>query len=931
MKVVSSADNKPSKAIKLNGASNYIKNPVIGALVALLCFIGLCVMGQVYPFGGEIVLVSDLEAQYAPFLYLLKNLIKNAHSLRDIFYSFSLGGGKNMMATLGYYLMSPFNLLGLFFKTYEVSKFILLIMGIKIVAASANMSLFITERQEDKTSYAGALFGVLYAFSSYALCYMFQIMWLDGFATLPLLLFFVERYLRNGKKAGIIVTLFYLFLSNYYIAYMVGVYSFFYLLSRMYMNGSFKDIKASLKKIGRFVLMAVLCAMSIAVFLLPVALDTLRNSDPIISSSDKRIVQFSIIGFINQMFGGTTGEFSDIMNGNPPFIFISTFVTLAVIIFFVSKVFDKRTKIFYGCVIALFYLSLCVSFLDTAWQAFDEPNWFYHRESFVFFPFFLTMALKVYENKKKLLISEILKSSGIMLVLLFIARFLSLMKNHDKVFAFNLAMLVGVTGILLLFRINNWHEQLRNMPKLIPFLLALILVVEAAFFEPIKSSGIASLSVHYGTNKEYTTTIMAISQMSQNVESTPEAFRTEHEYIASEDTTGQNKDSYYLGLNGISLFNSNSNKLYHRFLKQLGYTCNYNYFWLTYSFAAEDTDAFLSIGSVMAGRDYSNATYVDTDVFGENISFYRNEEVLPIAFTIAKSALDFDFYALEADSADKNYFEFRNNWYRSMFPDAFTEDFYYASNNVSEPAISNGTINNDTSNYVPSDFDRDPIALEPNGNVPYQNEIIRSNKEEPIVISYDILIESSDELYINISAPACTSGYRLYVNDVVVSDMLDDTFFSSVARLGSFDEGETINVRIESDKNVFIYQAINFAYLNHDVFASEFSDIDYTVEVNEVSNGHVTMTASVKDDTMILTTIPYEEGWRLTIDGVPADITVYQEALIGIEAKPGSHKIELTFTPPGLKEGGIVSCIGVIGLIAFCFMDKKSFKKTKAM
>ncbi len=938
MKVMNSpqvAVKTPKPRLKAEKSS---KNPLIAAGITFICFVLMCIMSQVYPLGTDTILVSDLEGQYAPFLYLFKNTVLNAHSLRELFYSFSLGGGKNMMATYGYYVMSPLNFLVFLFDSNMVDVCVLLIIAIKVTLSSAFMALYMTERQQDKSSYIGALLGIVYSFSSYSVCYMFQIMWLDGVFMLPLLLFFIERYIKSGKKAGIIFSLFYLFISNYYIAYMVGIYSFFHLVVRLYMEGEIKSVKTAFTKIGKFVLSAVLCAMSVAALLLPVGLDTLTNSDPIRVESGTSHIRFSVITFINQLFGGTNGEFSEILPVNPPFLFLSIFVTCSLALFFVSTLFEKKIKVLYGIVLGLIYLSLSIIAIDEAWQVFDSPNWFFHRESFVFLPFFLIIALRVYEKRNEIPVPEIIKGTGIVLGLLLISQCFGDLKNSDEVFLFRLISIVVCGLILSLFKVKNWHPQLQNMPTILPFLMALFIVVETCFFEPILSSGVSTLSTHYGPHDEYEKALLATMQLADATEVTPSTFRMEREnYIKSE---GGYSPSNYTGGHGISSFNSTSNKLYHRFLKQLGFRSNYNYFALSYTGASEDTDAFFSVANTVTFTPYRGASFVGGDGYEVGLNLYRNEEVLPLAFSVNSNAMNFDFYRLETDEGDKNYFEFRNDWFHSLFPDAFTEGYFYSAEDVEYEIVNGNEIDlndyvvretkpeSDTSESI-EEFDNDVIGNEKCSDYDYDRTVYRINSELPIIMNYTITAESEDELYVNITAPRILSAGKLYINGKIVDSWAARSFYSFIYRVGSYEPGTEVTVTIMSDEDSFSYQTVNFAYFNHESFISQFENVTNTVEVSEVRNGHVVMTSNLNEGEMVLTTIPYENGWEVTIDGVKAEVSDYQGALIAVNPGSGVHTIELNFTPPGLKIGAIVSVIGILGLVAFCIIDKKNFSAKK--
>lgn len=83
------------------------KRPLITFFVTLIFFLCSMVVFKKYPLGDRSVLLSDLKAQYAPFLALLKSKISelgnvpDGHLLSYLTYSFRLGLGKNFIGTFG--------------------------------------------------------------------------------------------------------------------------------------------------------------------------------------------------------------------------------------------------------------------------------------------------------------------------------------------------------------------------------------------------------------------------------------------------------------------------------------------------------------------------------------------------------------------------------------------------------------------------------------------------------------------------------------------------------------------------------------------------------------------------------------------------------------------------------------------------------------
>ena len=155
--------------------------------------------------------------------------------------------------------------------------------------------------------------------------------------------------------------------------------------------------------------MAAFAAQITATLLVPVGLDTIRNADQTVSSRDSMLITYTPLTLIHMLLEGESGEFSDVLSSNYPFLFISLPVTILVLIYFVSPVFKGREKkIYAGCVLGVF-LSTMVYIVDKAWQVFDDPNWFWHRQAFVFLPVFLIISFKTLLKIKEVDRRDIIK------------------------------------------------------------------------------------------------------------------------------------------------------------------------------------------------------------------------------------------------------------------------------------------------------------------------------------------------------------------------------------------------------------------------------------------------------------------------------------------------------------------------------------------
>ena len=968
----SSAARKKTKEpeLALKKKQQFDKRPLLGFLLALVLYCLTSIICNKYPTGQYSFILSDLKAQYAPFLALNRARIFDLangsdHLINNLTYSFQLGLGKNFMGTFGYYMASPLNLLYLLFDPSQVDFVVILIVISKLSLSSGFMTLFLCSRTENKKTNWPILLGIVYAFSLYAQAFAFQIMWLDGYMLLPLLLFFLEKFIERRRYLGIILTLLVLFISNYYIAYMVGIYSFLYLLVRMF------ELKVSIRKaLGtavRYALTAGFTAMCTAVIILPVGIDTLVNSDKTQNSGSPDLIMYTPMTLIKMFLMGDPGDFMDVLPANYPFFFLSLAVTVFVLIFILSKVFNGREKtVLIICLIGAF-LSTGFYYFDKAWQVFDDPNWFYHRHAFVFLTIFLVITLRVLERMSEIEFKDITKVAMIVIAGLIITYEFGRFKNEDKIFIYNLIFILVYCAIAAGYGVKKWPDQFRDIPQILSPMLAIIIGFELFFASPMLSSGIESFTSFSGDAREYIASIKALEEFgflanSQNPELGAVRAETEHvtgyypTYYASEG------EQIYGNFRNMSFFNSNSNKRMHHFLKQLGYPVNYNYFAASYDQVIPSNDAFLSIGSIASRREISFYEKTGTDTYDTGLYFYKAGKTLPIAFAVSSAADKFDFYKLEKSVEEKNYFAFQNEWYASMFPESFTKDFFVTmdGSNVSEGVITNG-ISYDKNSYksraeilraekaktsapasdsksdseedenAPVKFD-DPIGFEGVCGDELNQKlkvIYRQNEKLPIRLEYHITAPSTGEIYCNLSTARILYDTTVFVNGVMINNFESGTFYSQIFRIGSFKEGEDVKVTFLSDSNEWSYLDVRFGYFDYDLFEKQLGSVDLSkVKTEVLEDGYVKFAVNgVSGNENIITTIPAEDGWTLKIDGQPAELGKYQDAFLAFKVPSGSHTVELSFVAPGLKAGAMASCAGIVCLAAFVFIDKAILQK----
>jgi hypothetical protein len=132
--------------------------------------------------------------------------------------------------------------------------------------------------------------------------------------------------------------------------------------------------------------------------------------------------------------------------------------------------------------------------------------------------------------------------------------------------------------------------------------------------------------------------------------------------------------------------------------------------------------------------------------------------------------------------------------------------------------------------------------------------------------------------------------------------------------LGDFKEGETVNVTLTLDDNRFYIRKREpvFYYLDETAFRDAFERLGNHGQLaihDGWTEDHFTGALTTEtDDRLVLTTIPYDEGWRITVDGKAVEPVKVLNALIAFRIDDaGSHTVELEYRPGVVYFGLYVS------------------------
>jgi uncharacterized membrane protein YfhO len=94
-----------------------------------------------------------------------------------------------------------------------------------------------------------------------------------------------------------------------------------------------------------------------------------------------------------------------------------------------------------------------------------------------------------------------------------------------------------------------------------------------------------------------------------------------------------------------------------------------------------------------------------------------------------------------------------------------------------------------------------------------------------------------------------------------------------------------------------------------------------SVEFSEFDNGKIKGKIVVPEGNSIITSIPYDEGWSVYVDGTEIEVNTFANAFIAFDVPSGEHSIELSYHAPGVRKAYPIMFVSV-AFALFYFLKK---------
>lgn len=832
--------------------------------------------------GKYCMLSSDSLEIYVPNI---REMCRNIINGENIYYSWSHSMGMNMSLSLAFYgAFNPFNLLYLIFFHADPNIITAIIVILKTGLAAMTFQIFAAKGLKI-TNFSSVFFALFYSMCSFQVSFnVVNFIWMDALYMLPLVFLSLYHLAEKGDFKPLCLCYAYLFITQFYMGYVTGI------ISGIFFIGSIRLLKKEVKTsryVTGFIAAGVLSVMISAAVWAPALYFLIHHS-----TSDATAfagIKTNIIDVYNQLFfsnnSGAAGILPNVYCGIPTLIFSPAY-------FLYAK--DKRKeKILYATVLLFTALAFIIPPVYVFMHAFDAPDGWCNRFSWAFSFLFCTVALMGFKelerigNKYLIILISINTLIYVGEIFWIKHRFTSGESVNTPIYLLVNLGLFAIWATFLIYLKKNNSNNIKTV-AIACLLLAGIECVANGYTSYLKNGEFHARVeefLYYGYQEEQ-------QNFLDMMKDDGSFYRANYlgSIVINSDTDG--------GYKGISDFETVENEKVRTALRHLGIATSPR---VVYADGFTPvTDMLLSVKYRMKANE-KNIFYQIMPEMKPTARIEKLKEPLALGFMVCESVKDVEF--------NDNVFENNNRLLAEMIGEEETKVFECHDSKELD-AISDGIFmeKGDDGSFVffseREGTNKVDLVMEPNGISETTPVYIYFDNMESVSVSGSMIISGDTE---NLTS----NGGILSVSYIKQFEKENDQLKVSIYSSG-----------ISKQRVKAVYTAVlQEAELEkvYDKLAKN------QLDVWEYSNTYIKGSVHVSDDkTLLFTTIPYDKDWEITVNGKSIEgIPLLDGAFTGIELPgEGDYTLEMRYRFEWLKEGWLLSAIGILTLVVFCLFRK---------
>jgi uncharacterized membrane protein YfhO len=638
-----------------------------------------------------------------------------------------------------------------------------------------------------------------------------------------------------------------------------------YYLVLIYSDESKKNLKYYFKKLKNFALYSLLAAGFAAITVLPAyyALSSTASGD---FNFPKTIVTyFSVLDMLSRSLINVEPA---VFSAHDPNLYCSVIVFLLVPLYIINPKIKFKEKVAKIALLAFMLFSFNTNIPNYIWHGFHYPNSLPCRESFLYIFLVLTICYEALINIKEITRKQFCScfAGAIGIILLIEELYVSDTYSSTTIYI-SIAFLLFYTVVITFFRSNKYKQNF------IIYLLIVIVSAEAFINAEETSLSTCTRSLYLNDNSAIETLVNEAKDAEDG-----NFFRVEKADRRTKNDAAWN--NYY----GASTFSSTASSGLSEYYGSLGFEESTNAY--AYYGHTPLTEAMFSIKYVL-----SNSTLKET----EFLSAFSN------------TSYDVENYIDGKVTSTKSYYMYKNNYTLPLgfiMPNNVETDW---DNSDSNPfVVQNKLCTAITGNESPM-YTRLDVTTIGEDNTVYINEYTHL---------YIYVTTSLDSISVNYNRVNSENSSKNY-NSMTHKHILD---------LGELEAGDSVTIS-SNDSDVSMIQLYAYSF-DKNIFYEVFDKLNSNpMEITYFSDTNLKSEIDVTEDGMLYTSIPYDKGWTVYVDGKKVETKSFKNALLAIDLSAGYHELEFEYSPQGYKQGLFIS--GLCVIIFIIIVVSNYYKKRK--
>ncbi|WP_086445404.1 YfhO family protein [Candidatus Enterococcus lemimoniae] len=831
----------------------------------------------IYPGSKISILASDSFGQYSNFFANFNTMMKSDQS---IFYTWSGSLGLNYLSFISYYLGGIFTPLVYFFDNQNIPDFVYFLTLIKVGAIGLSFWFF-SSRTFNIPKWGNLMLSISYALMGFTVANSEVIMWLDGILYLPLIILGINRLMDYHRPNLLFLSYFLLFISNFYIGFMVGVYSFLYFLVRLLTNR-----KHYIKKSISYLVTSLLAGGASLVVLLPTMIDLKTNGEALTEITK---LKTAATGPWDLVIKNMIGVYDTTGYGSIPFIYVGLLPIVFCFFFFLSKKVTRLNKLFYGILLLIIIASFYFERLNLFWHGFHAPNMFLFRFSFLFSFTILLLAGYGWSKYKKEDFEKIVNIIIGLLIVFSIVRVVTAKGERYDYLTYTsfILTLIFLASYLVLFFL---HHKVKGKLTILIGLFVSVFVLEIGINTVYMVRGIDN-DWGYPDRSLYDKDYVAVQQLVSQTEKENTQF-----YRLENLTALSNNESFRYGYSGIGMFSSIRNRHSSNYMNTLGFRSAGTNLQVYYQNNTLIPDALMGIKYNVSNKPLSKAGFEKIGESGKNY-LYKNQNALPMGVLTDERVYEQDISS-DPEQLLSVLSGIDNKFYETLSPEIVK--------------IENAKVTKE------SKYGKDILVLN------------TKEKEKPIEIEWKIKIDKASQVYIDL-LPASyenLSPLRVKINTDKQQSNTPMTKTGQYYSLGNYQNAQEITAKVifEHTDHLELFEP-KVLSLDTGKFVEATKKAQEQGVEFKVSGRKATAEVVTENERVLFTTIAADKGWKAKIDGKEVAIRTINDGVLSILVPSGKHQIEFEYLPQGFKLGMILSICCIVVFVSYSYLLFRNSRK----